>query len=124
MSQNAGEYARLCYELGIEPEDQGLYDQGAQLGFDLSELEKVVEKSNDETIPPLKKRKRNVSDKTYMNFYDEGINLSTNLWRDTDTKIRLLEEYFPQKGDTSNMSPRQIGSKFNSMMTYAGKRIS
>ena len=119
MSHNSEEYARLCYELGIEPEDPELYNQGAQPEFDLGGLEEVVD---EKQAGELKRRKRSVSNATYVKFYDEGRSLSTNPWRDTDAKIELLEEYFPNKGYTGNMSPRQIGTKFNSMIDYAKRR--
>tara|TARA_Y100000031_G_scaffold150263_1_gene189354 strand:- start:707 stop:1126 length:420 start_codon:yes stop_codon:yes gene_type:complete len=120
MSNNAEEYARLCYELGMEPEDQELYNQGARPEFDLSGLEKEV---NERELKPLKPLKRTVSNATYKKFYDRGVKLSTNLWRNTDSKMGLLEEYFPGKGGTTGMSPRQIGTKFANMLKYAKRRI-
>jgi|TARA_Y100000031_G_C8131069_1_gene342941 hypothetical protein len=120
MSRDAEEYARLCYELGIEPEDTELYAQGAQPKYDLSDLEKAVD---EEEFKKLKPRKRSISDATYREFHDVAIGLSTNFWRDTDAKKNLLNEYFPFRGNTENMSPRQIGSKFANMLNYAKRRV-
>ena len=120
MNHDAAEYARLCYELGIQPEDIELYDQGARPEFDLSGLEEAVD---EKQLKELKPRKRSVSDLTYRQFYDEASGLSTNPWGDTEAKMTLLIEYFPNKGDTENMTPRQIGSKFAGMLKYAKRRI-
>lgn len=120
MSHDALEYARLCYELGIDPEDTELYEKGAQPGYDLGGLEEAV---NGDLGEPLKKKKRSVSDGIYRKFCHEAGDLSINPFYDIDAKIRLLEEYFPNKGNTEGMTPRQIGSKFASMLTYAKRRM-
>jgi hypothetical protein len=120
MNQDAGEYARLCYELGVDPEDKYLYDRGVQPEFDLGGLEDSV---IEEDIIPLNKRKRSVSNGIYQEFYDRGIGLNSNPFLDTGAKADLLREYFPNKGDTSDMTPRQIGGKFSSMLKYAKRRI-
>ena len=122
MSQDAEKYARLCYELGIEPEDPDLYNQGALPEYNLSGLEKTVNEGAED-INPLRRGKRSVSNAVYGRFYEEGRGVSRNIFLETDTKIRLLREYFPMKGDTDNMTPRQIGTKFQSMIKYAERRM-
>ena len=127
MSHNSGEYARLCYELGIEPEDQELYNQGAQPEFDLSGLEKVVDEELKE-LKPLKKRKRSVSNATYGRFYDEGLGLSENIFRDSEAKRGLLLSYFPMRFGSDgrlpvyDAKPGKVGSLFNSLMIEAKRR--
>lgn len=121
MSHDAGEYARLCYELGMEAEDKELYAQGALPEYNkLNGLEQAVD---DIEIKPLNRRKRSVSNAVYREFHAEAIKLSTNFFGDTNKKMRLLEEYFPNKGCTDGMSPRQIGSKFVGMLKYTKSRI-
>lgn len=125
MSQDARKYARLCYELGVEAEDKELYTQGALPEYKCNGLEKVVDEAYESIIPleKGKRRKRSVSNSIYSKFYEEGSSLKTSPWEDTDEKMVLLEKYFPIKGNTGNMSPRQIGSKFTGMLKYAKKRI-
>jgi len=119
MDQNPEGYARLCYELGVEPEDMELYRMGAKPEHYFSELERVV----NEEIKELKPRKRSVSDVKYREFHEEADKLSTNLLSDTDTKMNLLETYFPVKGYARNMTPRQIGKKFENVLNYTKRRI-
>jgi len=37
--------------------------------------------------------------------------------------MNLLETYFPVKGYTGNMTPRQIGIKFENMLNYSKRMI-
>ena len=120
MRRDAQKYALLCYELGIEPEDKELYDQGALPEFN---KDGGLERLTDEDTKELRPRKRTVSNSVYSRFLDESSGLSENIFKDTGTKARLLLEYFPMRGDTEDMTPRQIGSKFNRMRSYAKRRI-
>jgi len=124
-SRDAVKYAELCYELGIEPEDRELYNQGAQAEFDFGKLERIV----DENVKPLKKRKRSVSNMVYRNFYSEGENVSRSIFESIDTKKRLLLSHFPKRfgadgrNSVYNISPEKVGSLFNHMRNYAKRRI-
>lgn len=129
MSRDAERYALLSFELGIEPEDEELYDQGAQqiqkLESDLKKLGEIADKK----ARPLKRGKRSVSNAVYGRFYNEGFGLSRSIFEDTGIKRRLLSEHFPRRCGNNGrnpvyrMEPEKVGSLFDSMINYARKRI-
>lgn len=120
-SRNPGVYRRLCDDLGISPEDDFLYEVGL---VDLP----LISIHTQESIKPLKRRKRNVPTIVYKRFLDGAGSFSSNIGEHTDIKRELLIEYFPgQFGDEGtqpvcNMSDIQVGNMFNNLTKYAIRR--
>lgn len=115
FSQDALAYFESCDDLGMDPEDQALYDKG-QLE---SELNSAAIKTNE-----------NVNGNRYSSFYKRGNQLNTRSFdADVSGKRKLLRECFPGrfgkngKQSLSRLDDLQIGALFERIMKYSEKRI-
>ena len=109
--RNIIKYATLCNELGLEPEDEPLYQEGlAELIFQKnkkSDLEEKLKITNE------------------LNFINESYDVNHQDWSaDTDIKKELMGEYFPErfgpgeKQDIKPYKPGAVGKIFSELVKY------
>ncbi len=122
-------YARLCDEMGIDPELPEFYELGQ---MEISRAEKRLSELECMASAPgnsdgKKARKRHVNPLTYLKFYSNGIKLGTNIGKNDKEKRNLLLQYFPgQFGDNGreplkNKDAVYVCAKFNHVMNSARK---
>lgn len=111
-TQDALEYARLCDEVGVKPEDEFLYEKGTS-------VESAVNTSRtgglEQRLPQLTKEQRLTA------FVDEASEFMVRgypLEKNADLKREVLIKYFPdrfgsgKKQDITDYDERKIGSLF------------
>ncbi len=90
-----------------------------------SDLEKIVE------IEILEETTENVEepDRKYKQFYNEGRNLSQDIFKETHYKLQLLKKHFPGqfglrgRESLNGKESAYIGAKFNHLLNYAIKKL-
>ena len=110
------EYARLCDELGVDPEDEDLYARG--------QLELAIEQEEIAELKNLAKKQK------YINFYKEVCdrNIPVSDWDAwPETKSDLLAKYFPGRfgqcgsQNINKYTNKQVGKLFENLVKYSKK---
>ena len=123
MDRDAGEYTRLCCELGIYPEDEELCERGQNPGYDFGELERVVNGEIKELKPRKRRtRKRIANYETYVDFLDEAEKIGEgNVLGMKATLSKYFGHKFGPSGSTplGDMNNGQIMGTFYGNVKYA-----
>ena len=121
--RNALKYMTLCNELGLEPEDTDLYNQG--------HAEWIIKKEKKSDLEEKLKMTNE------LNFINESEYINNQDWSaDTDIKKELMEKYFPEKFGPEEVQdleievrkgikkygPGEIGKIFNSLVDFYKQR--
>jgi hypothetical protein len=138
-------YYALCSQLGIQPTDKTLYEEGNIMSSNRSksDLQEIVNNPNNffsfkrnsvkletsaSTEKPIKERKRFVSKEWYTYFLNEaGHYIKTDFGEYTTTKINILRKYFEKfrvggKQNLERYDNIKVGSIFKHLYDTYSKR--
>ena len=112
VKYDARSYCSLCDELGTEPEDEELYDQGQR---EMTEEKEGATRGDAELL------------EKYGNFLKDSCNINLAAHEEnTETKKTLLRKYFmsfmPGKSqDLDRMSNKEVGFEFETVVLRAAQ---